>query len=226
MNTNYAPLATIDPQSISDDAAAEAIEDVEAIAASIPDDGLVPQANSVPKVLAVVDAVTEGCSSAAEIAEAIGFCGRQGAYYVQAARSLGLVDLSGGWAATREGADLAGADAPERCRRICAHIGALPYIQAIILEGREALRQAWSALLSDTTVERRIATAEAWAAFYTMSTSDQIRDISTAAASTRTIARLIVVRRAEAEARRPQRRHCPICYLDLPTGSDECGNCD
>ena len=53
-------------------------------------DELVPQANSVSKIAAVLDAVAAGCVEAGDIAEAIGVSVRQGAHYPHAAEALGL----------------------------------------------------------------------------------------------------------------------------------------
>lgn len=57
-----------------------------------PDAGRIPQANRLPMVRRLVEAVKNGRSTAADLAEACGFSTRQSGYYRQAATVLGFLD--------------------------------------------------------------------------------------------------------------------------------------
>ena len=189
--------------------------------------GPIPQANSVPTIMAVVDAVANGCSTGTEIAEAIGFSGRQGAYYLDAATSLGLVERIGGSRRLSPlGEDMASVSSPERIERIFVHLSSLSYVQTYLEHGADALEREWSAALSDTTIERRIATIESWADFLTADTDEQWAEDLAVSVATRARAQQIQARRCEAEAKAPKIRRCGCCNMQLPSGRSTCDLCD
>ena len=194
-------------------------------------DAIVPQADSVSKIAAVVDAVAAGCVETVDIAEAIGVSKRQGSYYPHAAATLGLVEASGTspleWGLTPAGEEFFKASAAERAESLAEAIADNENVSAFVDGGRDVLWERWEHL-SDTTIERRVSTIESWAKFaYTTPAADQIGLVADDMRRTRELSPDI---RARAEtrrmlAKRPVRR-CSRCNLELPSGSDLCNICD
>jgi len=62
----------------------------------------IPQADKLEKVMAAIDAVNDGATSEAQIAEAIGFSDRQARYYRHAAEILGFINNKSNYATVTE----------------------------------------------------------------------------------------------------------------------------
>lgn len=194
-------------------------------------DEIVPQANSVSKIAAVVDAVAAGCVEAGDIAEAIGVSKRQGAYYPHAAEALGLLEQADAhpreWGLTPAGETLFKSPADERAEAMAEILADDEHVATFVDDGPEALGQRW-AHLSTSTIGRRLQTIRAWVAFaYETPAAEQASLVGGEQDRARALAP-IVRARAEARraaARRPVRR-CPSCNLELPSGSDRCSLCD
>ena len=194
-------------------------------------DELVPQANSVSKIAAVLDAVAAGCVEAGDIAEAIGVSVRQGAYYPYAAEALGLLTQVGThpleWGLSPAGEALFKSPADERAEAMAEILADDEHVATFVDDGPGALAERWSHL-SESTVERRLQTIRAWVAFaYETPAAEQAALVGGERDSARALAP-VVRSRAEARraaARRPVRR-CPSCNLELPSGSDRCSLCD
>lgn len=73
----------------------------------LPEDLQLPQADRFERVLEIPALISVGRDDPAEIASTLGFSRRQGAYYLRAARSLGLVEVDGPARLTPEGHALA-----------------------------------------------------------------------------------------------------------------------
>jgi len=197
-------------------------------------DEIVPQANRPETVMAVVDAVADGCINAADIASAIGMSGRQGAYYPDAARSLGLIEKFGSapveYGLTERGAQFVRMDSADRARAMVQMLDANRNVQTYLLEGSESLADQWRSEwserpLSESTIERRLATIKAWAEFYSSGKAEQAALMESAMTGTRQ--RAPVVREARRLTNRPKVvRRCPSCNMALPSGSDVCNLCD
>jgi hypothetical protein len=196
-------------------------------------DEVIPQANRPETVMAVVDAVADGCISAADIASAIGMSSRQGAYYPDAARSLGLVEKFGSgpveYALTERGAQFVHMDGPDRAKAMVQMLDDNTHVQTYLLEGRQSLADewetnSWERQLSDTTIERRLATIKTWSEFYLAGRAEQTELMESAMAGTKQ--RAPVIREARRLANKPKVvRRCPSCNMALPSGSDVCDLC-
>lgn len=134
----------------------------------------IPQANSIPRVLAALAVLDDGCTTAAHIAAALGGLDpRHGDYYLNALRILGLAFYARGVALrTSLGAQLAAAP-PESQRQQLARIVAAtpPTRELLALLDRRAdgvtLDEAAALLmgmarLSPTTARRRAQGLLAW----------------------------------------------------------------
>jgi hypothetical protein len=197
---------------------------------SVDVDEIVPQANSVSKIAAVVDAVAAGCTEASDIAEAIGVSRRQGAYYPHAAESLGLLEQVGrdpmSWDLTPAGHALFTSRPEDRAAALAEIIADNEHVACFVDDGPDALASQWPQLAA-STVERRLATIASWVAFaYETSTDEQSTLVAREMTSTRELAPIV---RSRAEARRAATtrsiRRCPSCNLELPSGSDVCDTC-
>lgn len=190
----------------------------------------VPQANNLDAVCAVVDAVADGCSTAAEIASAIAMVGRQGAYYPNAAADLGLVEAIAGaagaeWQLSELGATFVGLEPAAKADALGDAIAGVSYVDTYFgAGGADQLRQEWGALdLGDETIERRIATIRAWAEFFSLPTAEQAERI--AAASTGTRERAPGIRAARPAKAPTAPRMCQLCWLAIPAALATCENC-
>jgi hypothetical protein len=196
-------------------------------------DEVIPQANRPETVMAVVDAVADGCVNAADIASAIGMSGRQGAYYPDAARSLGLVEKFGSapfeYGLTERGAQFVRMGSTDRAQAMVQMLDANAHVQTYLLEGRQSLADQWGTewserQLSETTIERRLATIKTWAEFYSAGRAEQTGLMESAMTGTQQ--RAPGVREARRLASKPKVvRRCPSCNMELPSGSDVCDLC-
>jgi hypothetical protein len=198
------------------------------------DDQLIPQADSVANISAVVDAIADGCSTSASIAEAIGMAGRQGGYYPNAAKSLGLVVETNGaapydWRLSDAGERFVAMESSQRVDYMCDTLGDDEWVGAYLGEGEESLRDRWAAdgQLSDRTINRRIVTIASWAKFYAeTSRADQIKKIESAMTGTR-----VRAPHAAAELRKRHQRHvvpvrrCARCHVEAAPAVHECESC-
>lgn len=193
-----------------------------------------PQANSLAKVAAVVDAVSGRADTDDGVAAAIGVVPRQGAYYAVAAGYLGLIAETGGsprsWALTAAGADFLTADANGRVEMLSDLVAAMPAADTVLDGGVEADEEiASNENLSGTTAQRRAAAVSSWmqtltspgaAAALTLETDEMSRrlpEASIVAETARANARL----RASA-TREIRRETCPDCFMEK-TAAGTCG---
>jgi len=188
-------------------------------------DDLVPQANSIPRIAAVVDAIDEGCETAKEIAEAIGMSERQGAYYPNAARTLGLVEKTGHnpvtWGLTELGAEFVGLPPEKRTERLNDVVCGNPMVNTLLMEGPEVLTSSWGAELADSTIDRRLATINSWMDFAVeTSPADQIADVESQMNMAKERTPGIVARRPP----KVEKQYCTGCFTQLPS-SGICGSC-
>ena len=203
-----------------------------------PEFTLVPQANSLANISAVVDAIADGCCTTGAIAEAIGMSGRQGGYYPSAAHTLGLVQEINGtppydWELTSAGAAFVGLDAAGRVDYLHSALSEIEWIATFVKEGPEALRADWTFDhdLSEQTLTRRLATIATWVAFMDSPRAAQTKKIAEAMTGTRERAPGVLQRVQEAARARMQRnvkldaRKCPKCHIRVAAALHECENC-
>jgi len=175
-------------------------------------DEVVPQANSIPKIVSVIDAIDNGLQTNKEISEDIGISERQGAYYPNAARSLGLVEKINThptvWGLTALGERVVEMNAKDRAIWMTEIVGENDYVNTLINNGAEALVGQWGSELGDSTIERRLATIESWKNFaYETEDSIQTQEIQTNMDEAKTRAPGII-------AKRPPRA-APAVYCDI-----------
>lgn len=205
-----------------------------------------PQADRLTVVTAVVDAIASGCSTADEIADAIGMSGRQGCYYPNAAWTLGYAEPDHStspavWFLTDRGQALAGSSPSQRVDDLTSALLELDEL-AIFTAGQDGageLADSWSkAGLGEDTIHRRLQTIGSWTEFLTADRDRQEDALATAAATARSRApqaceRAAQQRRdaAEAAARAAAKKApalgavCGRCFLTMPL-TGKCGNCD
>lgn len=190
------------------------------------------QANNLTAVASAVRAVQDGCLTNKHIAEAIGMHERQGHYYAQAAAKLGLIhDISGDrtnmWDTTAEGRLFLDAEGDDQADFLAGCLSDLEEIDTFLQDGgRERLVEDWQARgLDAETIQRRMSTVESWSEFYTATTGEQTKRLSTALKETTVRAGEIVARRKAQEHRR-QGVLCPGCFVRQPAAlPDECESC-
>lgn len=198
-------------------------------------DPVIPQANSLPVIVSVVDAIADGCLSAQTIAEAIGMVGRQGAYYPHAAQLLGLVEPVAGtspveWQLTSAGAAFVGLGAPARVDQLCTALSELGFLDTYVTEGPDGLAESWAedSELGDVTISRRVATVAAWARFYIETDrAGQVKMVADAMTGTRHRApgvRKAAAARQQARAPRAVRR-CQHCFAEILGDVEDCELC-
>lgn len=133
---------------------------------------IVPQANSLDKVLELIFKVKEGMNNAADVAEYFGFDKRQSSYYREAAEALGFISFrSNKYHLTDSGMHLTGMDTQNRnlyFSRVISNFS-LVKIALDILKSRGALTKgdleqivASQSDLSGTTVGRRASSLHSW----------------------------------------------------------------
>lgn len=192
-----------------------------------------PQANSLPALACVVDAVADGCDTNQAIAEAIGYTSRQGAYYANAAAALGLIEDSGNstpreWRLTESGTLFVSQNATDRNATLIDTLCDDHWLNAYMTDAA-ALRALLAADGCDgETVERRYASVESWARFvFTTPTHEQVAEIASRIADTKT--RVPAVRARSKKAKTTQvvpRRYCPVCHIAIPIAKQACELCN
>lgn len=195
----------------------------------------VPQANSLAKVAAAVDAIEDGACTDDAVAHAIQVTPRQGAYYANAAAYLGLVTQSGQqapreWTLTPAGAEFLNANAPTRAEILGHVVAQIPEVDAVLHDGAD-VEELYSHQLGESTAARRAATTEAWmdtltdrskaAAELTLET-DGVRDRIDAARQVAVDARAAARRKATVER---SGSVCPRCFTTMPLAGG-CPSCD
>jgi len=188
-------------------------------------DELIPQANSPEKIFAVVDAVAGDCVRPDEIGGAIGVSKRQGSYYAEAARALGVVDRSESpisYQLTERGAEVYRMSDQDRAAAMSQAIAENAQVNTYLMDGEDALAASWEQDLSEVTIQRRLSTIKSWSTYFLSEDSDQRAMMATSRSETCERAPIIVAARPKP----PQTRRCPRCNLELPTGSDLCNICD
>jgi len=134
---------------------------------------VVPQANSLDKVLELIFKVKEGMNNANDVAEYFGFDKRQSSYYREAAGALGFVSLKGNeYSLTDSGAHLTSLDTQERSLYFSRVISNFSLVRIALdtLRSQGTLSKAdlerivskKSTTLSGSTIGRRAASLYAW----------------------------------------------------------------
>lgn len=189
-----------------------------------------PQANSLPALSVVVDAVADDCVTDEAIAEAIGYSGRQGAYYPNAAAELGLiVEVVGPspreWQLTREGATFVGLDAADRAAYLVSLLCESKWLCAYVESPHEARELIEEMGYSDDTADRRLACIASWAEFvFEADPPAQAHRIAMSMSGTRQ--RIPGARASQRRGHQPRTvRRCTSCYLEIPAALNECEAC-
>lgn len=189
-------------------------------------DDIIPQANSPETIIAVVDAVADGCVDGGDIASAIDMSARQGMYYAEAARSLGLVERYGSparYALTERGAAVYKMSDTDSAAAMHQVISENSHVELFLMEGEDALVESWGGELSLVTANRRVSTVKSWAEYFIATQKTQVSRMKSARGGTSERATVIVASR-QARRSAPVRR-CPTCNMELPSGSDRCDLC-
>jgi hypothetical protein len=193
-----------------------------------------PQANSLAKVAAVVDAVSGRADTDDGIAAAIGVVPRQGAYYATAAAYLGLLAETGGsprtWSLTTAGADFLTSDAAGRVEMLSDLVGSMPAADAVLDGGGDAGDEISSnENLSGTTAQRRAYAVSSWMRTLTSPSASASLTLEADAASSRLPAAFQVAESTRAAARlrstsvRDFRQEtCRDCFMEKSVTGD-CG---
>lgn len=201
---------------------------------------VVPQANRIETVVAVLDAVAAGCDTAASIGAGIGLHQRQGGYYAHAGQTLGFLTVDTTlvpheWSLTDAGADLVELDASGRAAELTAALLALPELEYFAEGTGSTAAESVEELIADdgyaeTTAERRTATYAAWAEFATKPGADQVSALETVMGQARRYAPAAAEARA-AEKRAQSREAlaygetCDRCFMTKSL-TGECSTCD
>lgn len=196
----------------------------------------VPQANSLESVSAAVSAVAADVNTPSSVAQALDMDDRQGAYYLNAAGYLGLVesdrDYETGaalWRLTALGEEMTRLDDEQRAALIVELAESTPAVAGFRENGLSGAEDAIAerAELGEETIGRRAATASSWAAAidaHDFAHSEaQITELArdrfaTAAASAKTERAALAAARVE---KAPE--YCPNCFTQLPA-SGVCGS--
>lgn len=134
---------------------------------------LVPQANSIVHISALVESVDSGANTSNSIADTLDMKGRQGHYYANAAVYLGLVSkqesaYEGGgheYQLTENGRLVKEAEPQERAEMIRSMVNATPLMRAYHASNRdeESVKQSIREMgLDEQTVDRRAAVVVSW----------------------------------------------------------------
>lgn len=137
------------------------------------DSHLVPQANSIGHISALVESVDSGANTSNSIAETLEMKGRQGHYYANAAVYLGLISkhdsaYEGGgheYQLTENGQTVKNANPQERAEMIRKMVNATPLMRVYHESDRdeESVKEAIREMgLDDQTVDRRAAVVVSW----------------------------------------------------------------
>ena len=194
-----------------------------------------PQANSLAKLAATVDAIEAGADTDDAIAHAIGVDARQGSYYSTACGYLGLAtERAAGsprsWEVTSAGAEFLNADAPTRAAILEHTVNLIPEVRRVLNDG-EDMEELLSQSMSDSTAGRRAATINSWIDSLT-DTASATADLELETDGMRE--RIDGARQVAVDARARARRLtaqerplniCPTCNTALPL-TGVCDNCD
>lgn len=190
-----------------------------------------PQANSLEKVAAVVDAVAAGANTHEAIAETLDVTDREGAYYASAAGYLGLIDHTTGDTVTSYDVSAAGeqvldATPQQRAWLMKSAAASTPGVDLLVNSGPDALEDYLTESgLDGTTVTRRAATIQSW---WNAMRSDQfIAELTRESAGAESRSPAAAQRAAEVRAERVARHaepdvRCPDCGNQVPLS----GLCD
>ena len=183
-----------------------------------------PQANNLGALAAVVDAVAAGCDTTTEIADAIDMADRQGAYYPNAAYTLGYVEPVAGshptrWRLTGDGLTFVEMDAAGRAAMLSGSISSYGQVETYRDGGAETLEKTYLLDgLSPATARRRVSTIATWSQWATRAAAGLAdREVGEASEATRLRAPQILAARKAAERRHalPQAETCTRCYVQL-----------
>jgi hypothetical protein len=201
------------------------------------DDAPPPQANSPEQIALAVDAVAQGCATAEEIADALGYDHRQGGYYGNAGVHLGLLDVTGVngpgehriFTVTPLGVEFAAADPETRSLMMAEAMEDSPFVNAYLRGGENAVVAMLAARrLAPVTQQRRVSTVQTWAR-YAGEDLDQLADHMRHAAERAPTVTLGVQRVVSARVLRRdtqiQRQKCGSCGLLIPLAMSECEYC-
>lgn len=134
----------------------------------------VPQANDPQTVLSSVGALVDGPRTSAQMAAYLtaesgvkSYSERQGQYYANAARILGLAErvenTSKLWRITTAGSALMGKNTSDRQRELVRRVGLVPSVELFLSDGREAVEEELQQSgLSAETAKRRTDTISNW----------------------------------------------------------------
>jgi hypothetical protein len=189
-----------------------------------------PQANSLPALSVVVDAVSDGCVTDEAIAKAIGYSDRQGAYYPHAAAELGLIrevfnTRPREWQLTESGARFVGSAADERVTFLVDLLCESRWLLAYVDSEKQAQILLEEMGYNDETTSRRLACIGSWADFvFNQNPAEQAAVIA---------ASMTGVRKRIPGALAGQRRgsslievnRCSSCFMQIPTEAVCCDYC-
>lgn len=214
-----------------------AIRSVPSLVDAIDESYPVPQANNIESVGAAVSAVASDVNTPSSVAQALDMDDRQGAYYLNAAGYLGLVeqdaDFGGGaafWRLTALGDEYSQMDAGSRASLLMELAESTPAVAGFRDGGIEGASDAIAerSELGDDTIKRRASTAASWAA------SIDAHDFTTGAARIDEEARgrfatAALTAKSDRDAflasRAPKEPEvCTECWLQIPA-SGVCPNC-
>ena len=124
-----------------------------------------PQANSLAKVAATLEAINDGADTDESIASAISVSARQGAYYGNATGYLGLAQshdtVPRSWSLTPDGEEFLNCDPEDRALILTHLVSTIPVSGSTSDEAAEDVLNADN-MLGETTAERRGATITSW----------------------------------------------------------------
>jgi len=200
-----------------------------------------PQADRLSTVVAVVGAVASGCDTAQAASEAIGMVERQGAYYTNAAATLGWLTKDAGscpvtWQLTDSGAALTAASPADQVEMLIDTLLSNEYAAGYDPAdgGRSLEADLCHSGLDADTAARRVQTLRSW--WDTASLEPEQLLAALAAEQTAVTGRVPAARatadqqRAEARAARAVQAGpvygsvCPSCFMTMPL-SGACPNC-
>ena len=189
-----------------------------------------PQANNLAALASVVDAVADGCVCDSSIADAIGYGGRQGAYYPNGAAELGLIEEVANvspreWQLTNEGATFVGLDAHQRAQTLVDLLCDNEWLNAYVTAPAQVEEMLRVACYEGETVSRRAACVKTWAQFvFELDDREQAERIATHMTGTRS--RTVGARKAQKRAAPVVLDcFCGLCGTRIPAAAQGCEWC-
>lgn len=192
-----------------------------------------PQADRLDKVATTVDAVDAGACTASAVAVALDVVDRQGAYYANAAETLGLLvrcdTTPVSWELSQSGAVLAASTSATRAVMLSSLVADLPVVGVFIENDANTVEEMirTSGLASDTAV-RRTQTVAAWADYITdpskfgNDVDVQMVDVATRVALAAQVAKSALISGNNVVK---EERFCENCFLQIPSGLSDCPDC-